>query len=155
MDLQKYQQEFVASLRSKSRASATVIAYGQDINQLNDHLQKQDVSSVKDITTAHLESFLTGLSKQNYTAKSISRKINSIKTFFRYLSLQNFLTTNPSLTIVHPKIEAKLPRILSQTEYRALRDACREDNRISAIVELFLQTGIRIGELANLSVSDA
>jgi len=55
----------------------------------------------------------------------------------------------------HPKFENKPPRILSELEYRALRDASRSDLRMFAIIELFLQTGIRIGELAKLLVNDA
>lgn len=154
MDIQKWQQEFVNSLKSRSRASATVTAYGQDINQLINYLEKQGVLNLKDVKKENLEGFLASLSKQGYTAKSVSRKINSIKTFFRFLIVQNTISENPALTISHPKIEAKSPRILSQMEYRALRDACREDVRISAIVELLLQTGLRIGELAALKVSD-
>ena len=54
----------------------------------------------------------------------------------------------------YPKIEITPPRILSKMEYRALRDACRREARISAVVELLLQTGIRIGELRRLKLSD-
>lgn len=154
MDFKKWQGEFVDSLKSKSRASATVIAYGQDINQLLAYLEKQDVSLVKNVKKDHLENFLSSLAKEGYTAKSISRKINSIKTFFRFLVTQNAINTNEALGISHPKIETKSPRILSQMEYRALRDACREDARISAVVELLLQTGLRIGELAALKTTD-
>jgi site-specific recombinase XerD len=61
---------------------------------------------------------------------------------------------DPAIEIAHPKYEVKPPRILSKIEYRALRDTCRGDVRIYAIVELFLQTGIRIGELAALTLAD-
>jgi integrase len=46
------------------------------------------------------------------------------------------------------------PRVLSKLEYRALRDACRDDKRMSSVIELLLQTGIRIGELAQLQIED-
>lgn len=62
---------------------------------------------------------------------------------------------DPAIEIAHPKYEVKPPRILSKIEYRALRDACRSDVRMYAIVEMFLQTGIRIGELAALATGDA
>ena len=94
------------------------------------------------------------LKKQDYTAKSISRKINSIKSFFRFSKTKQLVESNPAANITHPKYEVKPPRVLSKMEYRALRDACRTDRRISAIVELLLQTGIRIGELANLKIDD-
>jgi len=94
------------------------------------------------------------MTARGYTAKSVSRKINSFKTFFKFLISENIVTADPATHLVHPKYETTPPRILTPTEYKALRDACRLDIRISAIVELLLQTGIRISELANLRVSD-
>lgn len=64
------------------------------------------------------------------------------------------MDSDPAASVSHPKYEIKPPRVLSKLEYRALRDACRNDIRISAIVELMLQTGIRIGEVANLKMED-
>jgi len=64
------------------------------------------------------------------------------------------MDSDPAASVSHPKYEIKPPRVLSKLEYRALRDACRNDTRISAIVELMLQTGIRIGEVANLKMED-
>jgi len=112
---------------------------------------KKDIA---DVTREELEAFLKKLKADNYTPKSISRKINSMKTFYRFLKATGAITVDPTIDIQHPKYEVKPPRILSKLEYRALRDACRGDQRMYAIVELFLQTGIRIGELANLRVDD-
>ncbi len=67
---------------------------------------------------------------------------------------KGLMTKNPSSVVTHPKIESKEPRVLSAIEYRALRDVCRKDQRLYTIVELMLQTGIRIGELARLSLED-
>ncbi|OGD83290.1 hypothetical protein A3J17_02975 [Candidatus Curtissbacteria bacterium RIFCSPLOWO2_02_FULL_40_11] len=147
--------EFVDHLKGKKRASATVLAYGKDIEQLVkflvDDLKKAQVHEVK---TEDLRTFLSNLEKSGYTQKSISRKLNSTKTFFRYLKIQEYITDDPASLVDHPKFETKPPRILSPIEYRALRDAARDDARIAAIIEILLQTGIRIGELANLRVDD-
>ncbi|MEK7127341.1 MAG: tyrosine-type recombinase/integrase [Patescibacteria group bacterium] len=152
MSLQKQLDEFVKFLKSQSRASATIIAYSKDISQIIAYLEKEQKTSWQEATTEDLQGFLDGLSKQGYTPKSISRKINSIKTFFRFLISQKSLDNNPATAIIHPKFDTKTPRILSGIEYRALRDACREDVRVSAVVELLLQTGMRIGELAALTL---
>lgn len=154
MTFSEAHQKFLDFLRSRKRASATIVAYGKDINQLLtfiSHLGKKDTGEV---TQEEIEAFLKKLQADGYTPKSISRKINSIKTFYRFLKLNNFLKEDPSLLITHPKYEVKPPRILSKLEYRALRDACRDDLRISAVVELLLQTGIRISELANIQLED-
>ena len=87
--------------------------------------------------------------------KSVSRKLNAVKTFFRWLVGQGYSTMNPAEDVSHPKIEPAKPKFLSPLEYRALRDVVRDDPRISAIVELILQTGMRISEVANLKLENA
>ncbi|MBI3887730.1 tyrosine-type recombinase/integrase, partial [Candidatus Microgenomates bacterium] len=157
MDLDKHLNDFVSFLRSAHKATATVIAYKKDIAQLLDYLKKAGKSNLKDVTTDDLNLFLGSLSSENYTPKSVSRKINSIKTFYRFLISNKVIDNNMASSIAHPKFDSKAPRILSRMEYRALRDACRDDARIAAIVELLLQTGMRIGELSSLtlgSISD-
>lgn len=152
MTLQKQLDEFVKFLKSQTKASATVTAYSKDISQVIAYLEKEQKSSWDEATTADLQGFLDGLSREGYTPKSVSRKINSIKTFFRYLMSKKVLTDNPAVAIIHPKFETKTPRILTGIEYRALRDSCREDARVSAVVEVLLQTGMRIGELSALTL---
>lgn len=157
MELNDYLEKFVQFLSSSKKAGATIIAYRKDIDQLIEYLKKSGRSNITDITVDDLNNFLALLYTQNYTPKSISRKINSIKTFYRFLLSNKFLDNNVAASITHPKFDTKAPRILSRMEYRALRDAAREDPRISAVIELLLQTGMRIGELAALklgSVSD-
>ncbi len=153
--LDEVHKEFIDHLKGKKRASATVLAYGKDIEQLvkflTDDLKRANVHEVK---AEDIRNFLGKLEKTGYTKKSISRKLNSTKTFFRYLKVQEYITDDPATLVDHPKFETKPPRILSPIEYRALRDAARDDARIAAIIEVLLQTGIRIGELANLRVDD-
>jgi site-specific recombinase XerD len=141
-------------LVNKHRARATIIAYTKDIEQLTLFVSHMGKKFATDMTRDDLEAFLKKLNVDSYTPKSISRKINSIKTFFRFLKTQGIIVIDPAADIEHPKYEVKPPRILSKIEYRALRDACRADIRTYAIVELFLQTGIRIGELTNLTLGD-
>lgn len=152
--LQDAHSEFVNHLKGKSRASATVLAYGKDIQQLIQFLNDLNKAQVHEITADDIRSFLAKLEKSGYTQKSISRKLNSTKTFFRFLKVQELITDDPATLVEHPKFDTKPPRILSPIEYRALRDAARDDVRIAAIIEILLQTGIRIGELANLRVED-
>ena len=153
-DLKKYHQKFIDFLKSKNRTTSTILAYGKDINQLIDFLLTNNVQDIKTADTKTLEKFIKSLHDANYTPKTISRKINSIKTFYRFLQNNNIISQNPSMPISHPKYETKPPRVLSKTEYRALRDSCRHDIRTYAIVELLLQTGIRIGELSRLALNN-
>jgi len=146
--------KFKNYLKSQKRSSATVIAYASDLSQLRDHLAGQRITQATTVQTNHLQDFISSLMGQNYTPKSISRKINSLKTFFKFLHSEGLLPENPSAPLTHPRVEAHAPRLLAPAEIKNLRDAVRLDIRISAIVEILLQTGMRISELANLRIED-
>lgn len=148
------QKLFEQHLVSNGKAHATVIAYTKDIEQMAEFTGKRGKNNVDEVLPQDIEDFKELLKKQRYTGKSISRKINSIKSFYRFLLVEGFIHDNPADIIAHPKLEQQPPRVLSKLEYRALRDACRGDSRMAAIVELLLQTGMRISELANLQMSD-
>jgi site-specific recombinase XerD len=152
--LQEAHREFIDHLKGKKRASATILAYGKDIEQLVNFLNELQKAHVHEVAPEDIRTFLAKLQEKGYTQKSISRKLNSTKTFFRYLKIQELITDDPASLVEHPKFDTKPPRILSPIEYRALRDAARDDARIAAIIEVLLQTGIRIGELANLKTDD-
>ncbi|MDP2861025.1 MAG: tyrosine-type recombinase/integrase, partial [bacterium] len=98
--------------------------------------------------------FMENLAKNNYTAKSVSRKTNAVKTFFRFLKTEGLVSNDPAVDLAHPHYENTPPRVLSQQEYRALRDACRDDPRTAAMVEILLQTGIKISELVVIETED-
>lgn len=153
--LPDYHKQFLEDLKAKGRSNATVIAYGKDIEQFLETVGSTGKPLTPgSITPADIENFKERLSKERYTDKSIYRKINSVKSFFRFLRGIGVITENPAAAVSHPKYELSDPRVLTKLEYRALRDACRSDKRISTIVEVLLQTGMRISELANLEVGD-
>lgn len=154
VSLREAHQQFIDHLRTKSRASATILAYGKDISQLVDYLESINKTDPVSVETAELQAFMQKLAQENYTPKSISRKTNSTKTFFKFLKSSGFIKDDPATGLEHPKFENKPPRILVKMEYRSLRDAARADIRMLAVIELLLQTGMRIGELAKLRVED-
>lgn len=147
-------EEFTNFLKQNKKSSSTVVAYGKDIAQLVEFLTELEKNQVTEVKKEDIEAFLAKLSKIGYTPKSLSRKINSTRTFYRFLKINEYITDDPSLLVNHPKYQLAPPRILTPTEYRALRDAARNDPRMFAVIELLLQTGIRIGELANLRLQD-
>lgn len=147
-------QIFVIHLKNTGRASATILAYNNDLKQFVKMVNKIGKSRVDQVDLQDIKTFKAHLNEQKYTPMTIARKLNSIKTFFRFLNKEGLVKNNPAKNVKQPKYELQPPRILTKMEYRALRDVCRDDPRIYAIVELFLQTGIRISELANLSIED-
>jgi len=152
--LPKLIESFVLSLKSQSRSEFTIVAYKKDLQQFVGYLASKEKNDARDVVKEDISSFINKLLQENYTKKSASRKLNSIRTFFRYLKNEGVINQNPSLDVLHPKYNLAPPRILSEMEYRALRDATKEDARTYALVELLLQTGIKIGELVNLRLDD-
>ncbi len=143
--------EFTEHLKQNNKSSSTIIAYAKDLQQLHSMAGKDlDLLSVAELVTA-VDKFKTS---KEFTSKTVSRKINSFRTFYKYLHTEGKIALNPAIEITHPKFKPKQVRILSQPEYLALREITRENNRLHAMVELMLQTGIRISELSKLKNSD-
>lgn len=146
---------FISDLEKGGKSQYTLVAYKKDLEQFSAYLEGQGRGSLHQINKEDVESFIRDLIEQkNYTKKSASRKLNSIRTFFRYLKSNNLVVNNPTSDISHPKYEQASPRILSKLEYRGLRDIAKDDPRTFAIVEMLLQTGMKIGELAALKLED-
>jgi len=145
---------FTDALTLKGKSTNTIVAYKGDINQLINFLKSRNITEINAVNGPQLEDFKKDLIKNNYTAKSVSRKLNSIKNFFSHLATTGTITADPSSEIKHPKYENDLPKILKPIEYRSLRDACRNDIRATGIVELMLQAGLRIKEIENLKMEN-
>ena len=146
--------KFIENLSEKGRSPSTILAYRADLEQLINYLQDKNVATVDQIAKENIVGFRDNLLSQKYTAKSVSRKLNAVKTFFRWMMAESFLASDPSEDVTHPKIEQSVPKFLSPLEYRALRDVVRDDVRIAAIIEIILQTGMRISEVANLKTEN-
>lgn len=155
LTLQNAIEKFVSHLESLDRSSNTIVAYKGDLSQFTDFLADQGITEVDQVGTEDIKGFKGHLKEnRDYTAKTVSRKLNSVKSFFRFLVEENVVEKDYSRPVKHPKIENDLPRVLKPMEYRALRDICRHDKRTLAIIELMLQAGLRISEVANLRVDD-
>ena len=153
-DFIKYHKNFVDGLKERGRSNSTIIAYSKDIQQLLAYLNQKGIDDITKVTITDLENFKQNMESAGYTPKSVSRKINSTRTFFRDLLENQVITENPAEKLAHPAFEMKPPRVLTMMEYRALRDVSRVDVRLYSIIELLLQTGIRIGELSGLTLDD-
>lgn len=145
---------FVSNLTDKGRSPATILAYRSDLEQLVEFLTKNNIATPDQIKSKDLDSFRDTLLAQKFTPKSVSRKLNAVKTFFRWMVENNYLTVDLSKSVTHPKVESSMPKFLTPLEYRALRDVVKSDSRISAMIELILQSGLRISEVANMKTHD-
>lgn len=147
---------FHAHLLTEKRVSQnTFFAYKQDLDQLNVFLVKQKLVLSR-VTKKDLVQFLKELKTKGLSAKSLSRKISSLKFFFRFLS-ENYHYPNVAQTLVFPKIEKTLPQYLTESEVEKLlasanRDASDKGVRNKVMLYLLYATGMRVSELVGLTV---
>ena len=141
-------------MASRNLAARTRDEYTTDISQLADFLEAHHIGWVGETGLSHLQAFLADLDARQLTGVTRRRKTASIKAFFGFLTARGLLTHNPARELIPPEREQKEPRFLSTQEYRALLRACAHETRDSAIIELILQTGIRLSEVARLTVDD-
>lgn len=146
--------EFINHLQSQGKSSSTLVAYKKDLEQFTGLLSSMEKEDIREVKKEDIDAFISKLIKDGYTKKSASRKLNSIRTFFRFLKNSQKIDQNPALDVSHPKYSQSAPRILSKLEYHALRDFAKDDPRTFALIEVLLQTGMKIGELAALVMGD-
>ena len=154
MKLELTHKKFIDELRTEGKSEATVVAYNKDIEQLLSFLADKKITEVEQVKIEPVISFMKDLESRNYTPNSISRKTNATRTFIKFLTREKFLKEDISSQLKHPKFETNAPRILTKMEYRALRDAAKNDVRSYAMIEVLLQTGVTISELAGIRMED-
>ncbi len=110
------------------------------------------------ITKVGIRHFLGKLSEAKLRSSSISRKLASIKAFFKYLARQEAVDSNPAAQVKSPKLQKRLPTVLSEAQIDDLMDRINIENfvgvRNKAILELFYSTGMRLSELISLNYGD-
>src|SRR4030042_4870611 len=91
--------KFIESLKEKGRSPATILAYRADLEQLISFLLERSKPLAEQVRSDDLEAFRDTLLAEKYTPKSVSRKLNGVKTFFRWLISENHLTSDPSVNV--------------------------------------------------------
>ncbi len=154
---QKYINEFISYLKIEKGLSVNSIkSYKNDLYQLNDFLATKEINDIKQVNITHLTEFLSFLKKIGISSRSIARKIVVLKSFFRYLIIDNIIKDNPSELLEAPKIGVHLPEYLTLSEVDKLLDIFDINNdlelRDKTIIELMYSCGLRVSELSELRV---
>ena len=147
---------FIDFLSSKKRFSShTIRAYRTDIEQLIDHLGEDIL--IKDLNKYDLHEYVSTISK-SITSKSLSRKIATIKSLFKFMVAENIIENNISKSIRAPKISKKLPNHLTIDEMNLFFDKSLDmvemPLRDLSIIDLLYSTGIRVSECASILISN-
>lgn len=133
----------------------TIRNYGADLKEFFAFLNGKLLAQVD---TLVIRSFLAHLKSRSYSKATLSRKLSSLRSFFKYLARENHLRTNPVLGISTPKREKKLPQFLDLSEVTHLLEAPSgetwEAKRDRSILETLYSSGVRVSELVGLNRSD-
>lgn len=142
----------------KGYSNKTIISYEKDLELFNIFLKENKILKIEEITHNIIRKYLSLLHDKKYTSASISRKISTLRTFFKYALKQNYIKTNPMTLISNPKKEKKLPKYLKYEEIERLLNcidiSTKEGIRNRLIIELLYSTGIRVSELINIKLKD-
>ena len=157
--MNKYMNDFINYLEyERNYSNNTVIAYKNDIIEFIDYLDTKRIINISDVDYDTIRSYLSYLYDNKYKAKSISRMISSLRSFFKYLKVNKIITNNPMTLISNPKVEKKLPKYLTINEVESILNAPDMNDpvgiRDAFILELLYVSGIRVSELVNIKISD-
>ena len=152
-------QEYISYLHNvKHTSNNTEMSYKRDLLKVCHFMQERGIKSATAVKEQDLKAYIHVLEEQKLAAATVSRNIASIKAFFLYLFSEGKIQNDAALCLKAPKIEKKMPEILTMGEVSALLEQANGDSpkeiRDKAMLELLYATGIRVTELISLKVSD-
>jgi integrase/recombinase XerC len=154
-------KQFIQYIQSEKRFSEhTITAYSKDLEQFSSFISSEyNTHSVTEINHHMIRSWVVFLVDQNTSARSVNRKLSTLKTYYKYLLRNKLVKENPMSKIPPLKPSKKLPEFVSSQHMDLLLDEVAfedgfEGVRNKLIIEILYYTGMRLSELINLKDSD-
>lgn len=138
----------------------TVKAYSKDLEQFAAYLQ--GIFEINDLTEANhvmIRSWIVSMIEQDLSARSVNRKISTLKTYYRFMLREKLITENPMLRVTAPRPSQKLPVFVEQDKMMLLLDEIEFGEGFAAlrdrlVIEMLYGTGMRLSELISLKDAD-
>ncbi|NWF88048.1 MAG: tyrosine-type recombinase/integrase [Ignavibacteriaceae bacterium] len=159
MKIENLIELYLENLKSIKRYSSnTVKSYREDLRGFADFAKNYEKVSVKSITNKNIKTYLMELNEAGFDKKSISRKLASLRGLFKYAFQQGLLDSNPAIQIRNPKLERKLPEVISLDSFLSIYPLLDENKKnsllIQVIFELLYGCALRVSELCGLNTVD-
>lgn len=156
------QNKFISYLSSEKRFSQnTITSYSNDINQFYLFLFKEYeiTNQITEVSFQIVRSWIANLLETGVAARSVNRKISTLKTFFKFLIREGIIIDSPMLKVIPPKSSKSLPLFIKESEIQNLLNEVSFDKgfigqRDKLIIDLFYVTGIRLSELIDIQIID-
>ncbi len=147
--------EFLKYLKEeKNYSKYTVINYGKDLKLFTSYLNDLKITDINNIDYKVIRQYLSFLYDNNYSKKTISRNISTLRSFFKFHKKDN----NPMILIENPKLDKNLPKIVHSEDLEKLLNTPDLNTPLGvrdfAILETLYSTGVRVSELINIKISD-
>lgn len=157
--MKKLIHEFINYLSvERGLAVNTLESYGRDLRQYSQFLETDDETSLDSVSRATIMNYLTHLQLQGKATATIARRLAALKAFYQFLVRERLIQQDPTANLESPKLEKRLPKVLSVGEVERLLGAPNlsvpAGVRDRAMLELLYATGIRVSELVSLNVAD-
>ena len=152
-------EQFVTYLHNVKKTSAnTELSYRRDLKKVIIFLNSKGLTNWVNVKKEDLEEYVASMKEQHFATATVSRNIASMKAFFHYLCQEKLIEKDISESLKAPKIEKKMPEILTTEEVVRLLEQPSGDSpkeiRDKAMLELLYATGIRVTELITLKISE-
>ncbi len=137
----------------KNYSELTIKNYYNDLTEFSLYIKK-DLTRVK---KEDIKSYLKYLFDKDNSNRTVSRKISTLKSFYKYLKENDVIKSSPALSIKYPKADKKLPNFVPYNELESMINATKKDTfyeRDDLIIELMYATGVRVSELVNIKLDD-
>lgn len=142
----------------KNYSELTVKGYETDLYMFLEYLNENDIKNYKSVDYQKIRDYISYLYELDYNNKTICRHISAIRSFFKFLKINDYIDDNPCTLVSNPKLDKRLPKYLNFEEIEKLLNAFDNNNylglRNSLILELLYSTGIRVSEITNIKLKD-
>jgi len=157
--MEKYIEKFIRYMEiEKNYSIHTVLNYKLDLKDFNKFLAGTELEKIDYLA---LRKYLAVLKEKNLSSRSVGRRLSALRSFFRFLSREGYIKTNPILMLSSPKLDKHLPSFMTEEEVKRLIESAFAKNqddlsglRDRAILEAFYSSGLRISELVGLNLDD-
>lgn len=142
----------------RSYSIHTVKNYELDLYEFIEYLKTEKINKLDKVDYQVIRKYLSYLHDKDIKNKSISRKVSSLRSFFKYLKNNDYIKDNPTILISNPKLEKRLPKFLYYNDLDKILNNFNLESiyeiRDYFILELLYSTGIRVSELINIKLKD-
>ena len=151
--------EFIEYIEfERSYSIHTVKNYELDLYEFIEYLKTEKINKLDKVDYQVIRKYLSYLHNKDIKNKSISRKVSSLRSFFKYLKNNDYIKDNPTILISNPKLEKRLPKFLYYNDLDKILNNFNLESiyeiRDYFILELLYSTGIRVSELINIKLKD-